>query len=64
MIFCFTGSGNSLHAAQKPADEGEEIVSVVDTLRGRAFCCTLKEGEKPGFMLPVCFCTVSDPVLK
>ena len=64
MIFYFTGTGNSLYAAKKLADEGEEIVSVVEALRGKAFHCTLKEGEKLGFVFPVYFYTVSDPVLE
>ena len=64
MIFYFTGTGNSLYAAQKLADEGEEIVSIVEALRGKAFHYTLKEGEKLGFVFPVYFYTVSDPVLE
>ena len=63
MIFYFTGTGNSLYAAQKLADEGEKIVSIVDALRSKAFHYTLKEGEKLGFVFPVYFYTVSDPVL-
>ena len=64
MIFYFTGTGNSLYAAQKLADEGEEIVSIVEALHGKAFHYTLKEGEKLGFVFPVYFYTVSDPVLE
>ena len=64
MIFYFTGTGNSLYAAQKLADEGEEIVSIVEALRSDAFHYTLKEGEKLGFVFPVYFYTVSDPVLE
>ena len=64
MIFYFTGTGNSLFVAQKLADEGEKIVSIVDALRSRAFHYTLKEGEKLGFVFPVYFYTVSDPVLE
>ena len=37
MIFYFTGTGNSLYAAQKLADEGEKIISIVDALRSKAF---------------------------
>ncbi len=48
MIFYFTGTGNSLFAAQKLADEGEQIVSMVEALRSKAFHYTLKEGEKLG----------------
>ena len=64
MIFYFTGTGNSLYAAQKLADEGEKIVSIVDALRSKAFHYTLKAGEKLGFVFPVYFYTVSDPVLE
>ena len=64
MIFYFTGTGNSLYAAQKLADEGEKIVSIVDALRSKAFHYTLNEGEKLGFVFPVYFYTVSDPVLE
>jgi ferredoxin len=63
MIFYFTGTGNSLYAAQKLADEGEEIVSIVDALRKGIFSYTLQEDEKLGFVFPVYFYTVSDPVL-
>ena len=64
MIFYFTGTGNSLYAAQKLADEGEEVVSIVDALRRKAFHYVLKENEKLGFVFPVYFYTVSDPVLE
>lgn len=63
MILYFTGTGNSLYAAQKLADEGKEIVSLVEAQRSKAFYCTLQEGEKLGFVFPVCFYTVSNPVL-
>ena len=64
MIFYFTGTGNSLYAAQKLADEGEEIISIIDALRRKAFHYVLKEKEKLGFVFPVYFYTVSDPVLE
>ena len=64
MIFYFTGTGNSLYAAQKLADEGEKIVSIVDALRSKAYHYTLNVGEKLGFVFPVYFYTVSDPVLE
>ena len=61
MIFYFTGTGNSLYAARKLADEGEQIVSIVEALRSKAFHYTLSEGEKLGFVFPVYFyrCPVS-----
>ena len=64
MIFYFTGTGNSLYAAQKLADEGEKIISIIDALRRKAFHYVLKEKEKLGFVFPVYFYTVSDPVLE
>ena len=64
MIFYFTGTGNSLYAAQKLADEGEEIVSIVEALRSKSFHYTLKDNEPLGFVFPVYFYTVSDPVLE
>ena len=61
MIFYFTGTGNSLYAARKLADEGEQIVSIVEALRSKAFHYTLSEGEKLGFAFPAYFyrCPVS-----
>ena len=61
MIFYFTGTGNSLYAARKLADEGEQIVSIVEALRSKVFHYTLSEGEKLGFVFPVYFyrCPVS-----
>ncbi|MBR4394115.1 MAG: EFR1 family ferrodoxin [Oscillospiraceae bacterium] len=64
MIFYFTGTGNSLYAAKKLADEDEEIVSIVEALHSKSFHYVLKEGEKLGFVFPVYFYTVSDPVLE
>lgn len=64
MIFYFTGTGNSLYAAQKLAGEGERIVSIVDALREKRFRYTLNENEPLGFVFPVYFYTVSDPVLE
>ena len=64
MIFYFTGTGNSLFAAKQLADEGEEVVSIVEALREKRFHYVLKEKEKLGFVFPVYFYTVSDPVLE
>ncbi len=63
MIFTFTGTGNSLFAARALAAEGEEIVSVVEAARQKAFQYTLRENEALGFVFPVYFYTVCDPVL-
>lgn len=64
MIFYFTGTGNSLYAAQKLAGDGEQVVSIVEAARGKQFHYTLAEGEPLGFVFPVYFYTVSDPVLE
>ena len=64
MIFYFTGTGNSLFAAKALAYEGEEIISIIDALHTKAFQYTLADHEKLGFVFPVYFYTVSDPVLE
>ncbi len=63
MIFYFTGTGNSLYAAQKLADDGERVISMVDAAHEKQFRYTLEPGEPLGFVFPVYFYTVSDPVL-
>ena len=55
MIFYFTGTGNSLFAAKALADEGEEIISIIDALHSKAFQYTLADNEKLGFVFPVYF---------
>ena len=64
MIFYFTGTGNSFYAAQKLAGKGERVVSMIDAAREKAFSYTLADGEPLGFVFPVYFYTVSDPVLE
>ena len=64
MIFYFTGTGNSLFAAKTLARDGEEVISVIEAVRSKAFRYALKEGEPLGFVFPVYFYTVSDPVLE
>lgn len=64
MIFYFTGTGNSLYAAKALAGDGEEIVSIIDALREKRFRYTLKDNEPLGFVFPVYYYTVSDPVLE
>ncbi len=63
MIFYFTGTGNSLYAARALAGEGEEVVSMIEATRAGTFHYVLKENEPLGFVFPVYFYTVSDPVL-
>ena len=64
MIFYFTGTGNSLYAAQTLAAEGEQVISVTDAVREKRFSYTLADNEPLGFVFPVYFYTVSDPVLE
>ena len=64
MIFYFTGTGNSLFAARTLAHEGEEVISMIEAVRSKAFHYTLKDNEPLGFVFPVYFYTVSDPVLE
>ena len=64
MIFYFTGTGNSLFAARALAEDGERVVSMIDAVRCGATDYTLADGEALGFVFPVYFYTVSDPVLE
>ncbi len=64
MIFYFTGTGNSLYAAKALADDGEQVISMIDAVREQQFHYTLAEQEPLGFVFPVYFYTVSDPVLE
>ena len=64
MIFYFTGTGNSLFAARTLAHEGEEVISMIEAVRSKSFHYTLKNNEPLGFVFPVYFYTVSDPVLE
>ena len=57
-------SQKDLDAARMLAEEGEELVSIVEALRSKAFHYVLKDNEKLGFVFPVYFYTVSDPVLE
>ena len=64
MIFYFTGTGNSLFAARTLTHEGEEVISMIEAVRSKSFHYTLKDNEPLGFVFPVYFYTVSDPVLE
>ncbi|MBO6040897.1 MAG: EFR1 family ferrodoxin, partial [Oscillospiraceae bacterium] len=64
MIFYFTGTGNSLYAAKALAHDGEALISMIDAAREKAFRYTLYDNEALGFVFPVYFYTVSDPVLE
>lgn len=64
MIFYFTGTGNSLYVAQKLAISGEQVRSISEMLDQNDMQVTLADGEALGFVFPVYFYTVSDPVLE
>ena len=64
MIFYFTGTGNALYAAQTLARDGERVISAIDAVKDGQFHYTLADGEPLGFVFPVYFYTVSDPVLE
>ena len=54
MIFCFSGTGNSLWVAQNIAEQlREKVVMIGDALRAGECNYTLKEGERIGFVFPV-----------
>ncbi len=56
MIFYFTGTGNSLYAADRIArEQGEQLVSIAQAFTGdpAQFEYTLKENELLGFIYPV-----------
>ena len=62
MIFCFSGTGNSLHVAQMIAEEmQEQIIMMTETECQQKKKYTLKEHEKIGFIFPIYWCGM--PVL-
>lgn len=61
MIFCFTGTGNSLYAAKQLALEGETLVNMAEE-RGIEHKYELT-GERVGFVFPVYYYTVNDVVM-
>ena len=52
MIFYFTGTGNSLHAARKLLYKGEQLVDMAKALEDGALSYQLSEGERVGFVYP------------
>lgn len=63
MIFYFTGTGNSLHAARMLAEEGEQLINITKARRARAF--TYDRGaaaERIGFVFPEYCSTIPDIV--
>ena len=62
MIFCFSGTGNSLHVAEMIAEEiQEQIIMITEIQRQQKKKYTLKEHEKIGFIFPIYWCGM--PVL-
>ncbi len=54
MIFYFSATGNSRHAAEQIAKAtGESIISITDCLKNNNFDFTVKNGETVGFVTPV-----------
>lgn len=54
MIFYFSATGNSRHAAKKIAEAtGDKIISITDCLRNGLYDFAAEEGETVGFIAPV-----------
>ena len=56
MIFYFTGTGNSLYAAQNvAAKQGDKLISIAECLKNNTVDFTLRDDEKIGFVFPIYF---------
>ncbi len=56
MIFYFTGTGNSLYAAQNVATkQGDKLISIAECLKNNTVDFTLRDDEKIGFVFPIYF---------
>jgi len=56
MIFFFTGTGNSLDAAQQMATRFEDqLISIAEAINHKTFDFDLKPEEKIGFVFPIYF---------
>ncbi len=54
MIFYFSGTGNSLHAAEKIAHgTGDRIADMAELLKTGRMSYTVRTGEKLGFVFPI-----------
>ena len=62
MIFYFTGTGNSLYAAQELLEDGERLVDMAAARNNGEFEYDIAKGERVGFVFPVYFYTVNDLV--
>lgn len=58
MIIYFSGTGNSLYAAKKLLDEGENLVSLAELIKEKSYIVELDNGERLGLVFPVYFYTV------
>ena len=56
MIFCFSGTGNSLYAAERLRKAlDDDLIDIPDALRRDDLTYQVKEAEKVGFVFPVYF---------
>ncbi|MBP7186926.1 MAG: EFR1 family ferrodoxin [Ruminococcus sp.] len=62
MLFYFTGTGNSLLAAQRLASSDEKLISMADAVNNEKFSYNVHENENVGFVFPVYFYSVPDIV--
>ena len=62
MIFYFTGTGNSQAAAQMLQQEGEKLIAIGTSVKGKKYDYELAEGEALGFVFPVYFSGVPNIV--
>lgn len=63
MIFWFSGTGNSLYAAKTLSEElGEKMVDIAEMIKKRRFVFSIGENETVGFVFPVYFGGLPEPV--
>jgi ferredoxin len=56
LIFCFTGTGNSLYAAQTIASANrDKVILIADAYKAKQFTYTLTDNESVGIVFPVYF---------
>lgn len=55
MIFYFSGTGNSRHAALALSHTGEKVFNITDCMREQKFDFSISEDETVGFICPVYF---------
>ena len=58
MIIYFSGTGNSLYAAQKLLKEKEQLVSISELMKNHEYTIELAKDEELGFVFPVYFYTL------